>query len=152
MEQEKPKKKSPRIIPRPMQVKAAKAMIENLSLDNPKTSGEVMEMIGYSNGVVRTPSIVTESAGYKQALRNLGLTEELITSSLVSDIKEKPKNRLGEMRLGAEILGMNKPENEPEKPKSSNTYNFFFSKEIQKEVRVMEDKIKGMLKQKPNAR
>lgn len=142
------KAKSPRIIPRPIHIKAAKAIVENMKLDKPKTSGEVLASVGYSKGVTETPSRVLESPSFKQALRDLGLTEELITTSLVSDIKEKAKNRLGELRLGAEILGLNKPENEPEKPKQSNTYNFFFSKDVQKEIKNMEDKIESILIQK----
>ena len=48
-----------------------------------------------------------ERKGVKEALAEFGLTEELITTSLVSDIKRKPKRRLGELRLGDEILNMN---------------------------------------------
>lgn len=92
--------------------------------------------------------MVTESVGFKQALRDLGLTEDLITSSLVYDIREKPKDRLGELKLGAEILGMKSDEEKP-KEKSGNIYNFnFFSKEIQQDVKNLEDKIKLNLKQK----
>lgn len=73
---------------------------------------KLVAMGGYGKSVQQTPSKVLESKGYKEALAEFGLTEELITSSLISDIKDKPKNRLGELRLGAEILGMNDKENQ----------------------------------------
>lgn len=89
-----------------------------------------------------------ESTGFKQALRDLGLTEELITTALIDDIKNKPKNRLGELRLGAEILGITKPENEPEKKQGGNTYNFIFSEKVQAEIKKTEEIIKAQLIQK----
>ena len=131
--------------PTPKQRQAAKKIIENQRIDKPKDLGVVLADIGYSKGIQETPSIVIESQGFKQAIRDMGLTEELITSSLVKDIKKKPKNRLGELRLGAEILGMKQDEDKPQQ-KSGNTYNIFFSKEIQENVKLLEDKIKERLK------
>jgi hypothetical protein len=44
--------------------------------------------------------------GLKAALENYGLTKQLVTEALVEDIKQKPQQRLGELRLAAEILDM----------------------------------------------
>jgi len=131
-------------MPTPKQRLAAKAVIENLSGNNPLPTGQVLENVGYGS-IVQDPKRILESIGFKQALYDLGLTEELITTSLVEDIKEKPKARLGELKLGAEILGMVKREDETPKSQNNNTYNFIFSKEVQTEVKQIEDKIKSML-------
>lgn len=135
-----------KVVASPRQKKAAKAIISNLQSEKPLPAGEVLRSIGYgkiSNGPIR----VLESPGFKQALRDLGLTEELITSSLVEDIKLKPQNRLGELRLGAEVLGMKQDEDKPP-AKTGNTYNLFFSKDIQKSVKELEERIKLKLTQK----
>lgn len=134
--------------PTPKQKKAAKAYVENLMSAKPVSTGQVLRNVGFTDAVAHTPKFVTDTVGFKQALRELGLTEELITTSLVSDIKSKPKNRLGELRLGAEILGINKREDEPEKPREGNTYNFIFSETVQKDIKEIESLIKDKLTQR----
>lgn len=133
--------------PTPKQILAAKTIVENLQKDSPEDLGVILENIGYSKSIALNPQMVTESIGFKKALRDLGLTEQFITSSLVDDIKAKPADRLGELKLGAEILGMKSDEEKP-KEKGTNVYNFFFSKEIQQDVKQIEDKIKAKLVQK----
>ena len=133
--------------PTPRQKKAAIALFNNATSDKPVPVGEVLANVGYGT-IVQDPKRITESIGFKKALNDLGLSETLITESLVEDIKEKKGNRLGELRLGAEMLGMNKREDEPIKPISGNTYNFIFSEEVQSEVRRMEESIKAKLIQK----
>lgn len=132
------------ITPTQRQKVAAKAVADNLVADKPLPLGKVLENSGYSEKTALTPKTVTELAGFKQALYDLGLTEGLITSSLVSDIQEKPKNRLGELKLGAELLGMVKREDDTPKAQG-NTYNFLFSPETQKDVAEIEAKIKARL-------
>src|ERR1051325_3542281 len=92
--------------PTPKQRVAAKKVIENLQKDNPDDLGTILENVGYSKSIALNPQMVTETQGFKQAIRELGLTEELITSALVSDIKAKPENRIQELKLGAEVLQM----------------------------------------------
>lgn len=130
--------------PTPRQKKAAKAIIKNATLAKPKYLGEVLQEVGYGK-IGEHPARIIESQGFKQALRDLGLTEELITTSLVFDIENKPKNRLGELRLGAEILGINKREDEPEKREGNTTYNFIFSPNVQAEIKKTDDLIKAQL-------
>lgn len=88
------------------QKKSAKIKLDNPQLDDK----EVVALGGYSEAIQHNPAKVTESVGFKKALAEYGLTEELVTTSLVEDIKRKPRERLGEMRLGAEILKMNERE------------------------------------------
>ena len=88
------------------QRKVAKALLDNALIDNPPTMGEMLEKVGYAKSVAEAkPGEIIDSQGVKDALAEYGLTEELITTALVHDIENKPKNRLGELRLGAELLG-----------------------------------------------
>ncbi len=89
-------------MPTTKQENLAKLRVENPTLEK----GKLVELGGYSPAIIKTPAKALESKGYKEALRELGLTEELISKSLVQDIKRKPKKRIAELRLGAEILGM----------------------------------------------
>jgi len=132
--------------PSPRQLKAAKAIFKNLAKDNPASIGVVLKSVGYGFGLQNSPKRVLESQGFKQAIRNLGLTEEFITTALVDDLKAKPANRIQELKLGAEILGMVKREDESDKPKAQNTtYNFIFSPENQADIKIIEEKIKQRL-------
>jgi len=130
--------------PTPKQRVAAKAIVENLQREAPLPVGEILEKSGYSEKTALTPKTVTDTIGFKQALRDLGLTEELITTALVEDIQAKPANRIQELKLGAEVLGMTKRDEEPQK-QQGNTYNFIFSESVQQEVKAMEDRIKAQL-------
>lgn len=81
--------------------------LAKLAIENPKLAKvDLVELGGYGNSIQKTPAKVLNSPGFKEALAEYGLTEELITTSLVFDIKEKPKHRFLELNLGAEILGM----------------------------------------------
>ncbi len=86
------------------QKKAFDKMVENGG-----NASKAMRESGYGTTSVN-PQKLTKSKGFKQLMDESGLTEELIATSLVKDIKKKPKNRVSELRLGAEILGMNKRE------------------------------------------
>ena len=99
--------------------------------------------VGYGT-IVQDPKRIIESVGFKQSLTEYGLTEELITTALVTDIKGKPEKRVQELKLGAEILGMVKREEAP-KSDVKNTYNFLFSPEVQERVKVVNEDIKKML-------
>lgn len=127
-----------------MQRKAAEAVVENLASTNPLPTGQVLENVGYGK-IIQDPRRITESMGFKQAIRDLGLTEELITTSLVEDINLKPQERIQELKLGAEILGMKEDEEKPKE--NTKVYNFnFFSPEIQENVKKLEAQIKEGLK------
>ena len=69
----------------------------------------------YAPSVAKNPKKLTGSKGFQEIYIKKGLTAGLITGALVEDIKKKPQNRLGEMRLGAEILKMNDKESEGNK-------------------------------------
>lgn len=137
--------------PTPKQKKAAKAYLDNFLSGKPISTGALLENIGYAPSVVKNPQLVTESQGFKDSLAEFGLTEELITSALVTDIKGKPMKRTQELKLGAEILGMIKREEAP-KSDVKNTYNFIFSQEVQSKVRDINEDIKRMLINPPDVK
>ena len=69
----------------------------------------------YSINTANTPQKLTESKGYKELLKESGLNEELVAKSLVEDIEKKPQNRIGELRLASDVLGMTKQEGDQSK-------------------------------------
>lgn len=137
--------KHKKIAPTPRQKKAAIAVLNNLVSDNPASFGSLLKNVGYGKALQDQPGRVLSGQGFKMALAELGLTENLITTALVNDINGKPLNRIQELKLGAELLGMVKREDENEKPKINTTYNFIFNAETQKEIKEMESKIKERL-------
>lgn len=90
------------------QILAVDKIVENRGI-----MGKAMVDAGYSENTAKNPKNLTESDGYKQLLEEKGLTPGLIVESLVSDIKAKPKQRLGELSLGADILQMKQKEKSP---------------------------------------
>jgi len=90
---------------------AAKKMVEN---GCSKTQKEIMKESGYSDAISTVPKKVTESKGFKEEMAKYGLTEELISCALVSDIEAKIGNRKGELELGAKILRMGQQEGDNE--------------------------------------
>ena len=92
-----------------LQEKLAEAIVENRKkpIRQRKNKKELVASVGYGAGVAKhKPNVILEAKGVKQALAAYGLTEELITAALVDDIKNKPGKRLGELSLGADVLGM----------------------------------------------
>jgi hypothetical protein len=67
---------------------------------------------GYSKSYSRCPNQFTNSKGFRELCNYFGLTEELVLKGLVDDIVGKPGKRVGELNLGAEILGMKRPLNQ----------------------------------------
>ena len=77
--------------------------------ENPTISDrDVLLGANYDLSTAERPTLITQSIGYKYELAKYGLTEELITSSLVEDIQAKPQKRVRELELGADILYIKK--------------------------------------------
>ena len=71
-----------------------------------------MRIAGYDETTAKNPKNLTESKAFNRVLGANGLTESLVVKSLVSDIKSKPRHRVPELNLGADILGLKKkPDN-----------------------------------------
>lgn len=90
------------------QKKAARIVLDSLGGPNKITKGQVLAEAGYTGKTLLNPQEVFNTQGFKEELENYGLTEDLIKTALVEDIKAKPKKRFFELSLGAEILGLKK--------------------------------------------
>jgi hypothetical protein len=135
-----------KIRPTNKQKKLAIAMVENMNSNDPLTKKEVLASVSYGK-LASQPSRVLESKGYLQALRDLGLTEELVTTSLVEDIEKKPQNRVKELALASDILQMRKPVDIDKNNDNSkgNTYNFLFNATTQQQIQDINEAIKQRL-------
>lgn len=58
------------------QKKVAELIVENLKIDKPLTSGQMLEKVGYSKGIAESPSRVIESEGVQEELKILGFDPE----------------------------------------------------------------------------
>lgn len=67
---------------------------------------KAMRDVGYSEASINNPSTLTRSEGFKALLKSSGLDDDLVVSSLVDDIRNKPQNRAKELKLASEILGL----------------------------------------------
>ncbi|MEA3431451.1 MAG: hypothetical protein U9R01_02055, partial [candidate division WOR-3 bacterium] len=65
-----------------------------------------MKEVGYEENTCKNPSNLTESKGFKQICKEIGLTDDFITQCLVDDIADKPRNRQPELALAAKMLGL----------------------------------------------
>lgn len=102
----------------------ARITAEKINAGEPLPSkGKLVELGGYGIVVQKTPGKVLDTVGYKKALAEYGLTEQLVTLALVEDIKKKKGNRVGELKLAAEILNM-KNQDEGSKTPVINVINF----------------------------
>lgn len=72
----------------------------------PKKERLTKKEVALEAGYQSTAPLAT--LGVKKALARYGLTEKLINTALVEDIKAKPQERVAELRLGADILGLTK--------------------------------------------
>ena len=67
---------------------------------------KAMRDVGYSEASINNPATLTRSEGFKALLKSSGLDDDLVVSSLVDDIRNKPQNRAKELKLASEILGL----------------------------------------------
>jgi len=97
------------------QRKAFKQIIENHS-----SISKAMRDVGYKKTTATVPYNLTKSKGWQELCEEIGLTDELLATALVEDIKAKPQNRKAELELGFKVKGRLK---ENETPTQQN--NFF---------------------------
>lgn len=88
------------------QLIVAEKIADNIRNKRGKTFGQILRESGYSDSTAKRPTVVISSKGVKELYAEFGLTENLIISSLIDDIKSKPKRRVAELSLAARILQM----------------------------------------------
>jgi hypothetical protein len=105
-----------------LQENLADAIVKNSKapIHKRKNKKELLVSVGYKQTVAeKKPQEIIEQKGVRESLVKYGLTEGLITRALVHDIKKKPKSRVKELALGADILGMRNKDGD----KGGNTFN-----------------------------
>ena len=81
-------------------------------IENRGNISKAMREVGYSENSSKNPKNLTESKGFKVLCKELGLTDNLLITSLKDDILAKPKDRSKELALGFKVLGHIKGDNE----------------------------------------
>jgi len=75
----------------------------NKIIENHGNVMKSMREVGYSPNTVINPSNLTDSIGFQELCEEYGLTDDFLIKALVSDIKNKPKNRKAELELGFKV-------------------------------------------------
>lgn len=127
------------------QRKATQKMVENGG-----NASAAMRYAGYSEKSINNPSSLTQSKGFRAILEASGLTETLVASALVEDIKKKPQNRAKELALASDILGMRKQETIVQQAVVTSVYqiearDFLMNPEYMKALQAFEGEMKKML-------
>jgi hypothetical protein len=97
-----------KVKPTVRQRRAAAIMVANGGRARP-----AMAEAGYSLKTAQTPSKLTESRGFLQIAKEVGLTPELISTALTDDIQNKPGNRAQELTIAGRWLGVDKQADQP---------------------------------------
>jgi len=148
--------------PTPKQRKAAQAVVENLLSKTPLPTGQVLEKVGYGT-IVQDPQRITESEGFKTALAETGLKEALeakgINPNKIADkinVLLNAVNKEGHddytaidkgLKHATAIYGIT----EDKQSENKTTYNFLFSNEAQAQVAIINENIKRLLTNNPDA-
>ena len=85
---------------------AADDMINQAITTGKVNKGKALKKAGYSPSVQSNPKLVTESKGFKLYMEECGITEINLAKMLATDLEMKPGERLGEMKLALEMMGV----------------------------------------------
>ena len=99
-------KEANKIEPTEMQKNAADNIIA-MKVTGRVNKKKALRKAGYSEYVSKNPKLVTKSKGFLAYMDEKGLTDENLATYLAEDIKKKPANRLGELKLAFELKGLN---------------------------------------------
>lgn len=89
-----------------MQKAAADNMIEQKITTGKVNRGKALLDAGYSKATSLCPTTVTETKGFKEYMAKHGITEDNLAGMLAADLEAKVGERLGEMKLAAELMGL----------------------------------------------
>lgn len=87
-----------------MQKKAADNMISQEMTKGRVNKGKALKEAGYAEYVQKNPKLVTESKGFLKYMEEAGITKASIAEMLADDLREKPRERLGELKLASELM------------------------------------------------
>lgn len=77
--------------------------------------GKALLEAGYSKSIAESPKKVTTTKGFIEAMSEAGLDLDTLNGYLASDLKSKPKQRLGELTLAYKLHGKLKDTKEGDK-------------------------------------
>lgn len=77
----------------------------NKMVENGGNVSKAMLGAGYSPNTAKTPQKLTDSLGFIRLCEEVGLTDTLLVTALVEDIKKKKGNRRAELELGFKVRG-----------------------------------------------
>lgn len=95
-----------KVEPTEMQKRAADEIIRQKISEGKVNKGKALAKAGYSEQTQKSPKLVTESQGFKAYMAEAGITEASIAKMLAYDLEAKPADRLGELKLTTELLGI----------------------------------------------
>lgn len=104
------KRKPPRIKTL-MQKRAVENMVEQVRKKQRPSVSRAMRDAGYSPNTATDPGKLTRSPSFRELCDEVGLTDNFILEALHDDIKNKPRKRVEELKLGAKIKGMFEEDN-----------------------------------------
>lgn len=124
------------------QKRVARKLIENISLSNPKTGGEIVESSGYGVSMKKNPHVVMKSRGVKEELRVLGFDEvsaKKVVSQILNDTSIEPSPRLKAADMVFQVSGSYAP---------SKNFNVEVKVEVdQKIAKGFDEYLRGELKE-----
>ncbi len=95
------------------QKKVARALVKNLSVDKPKTAGEIVESSGYGVSMKKNPQVILNSEGVKGELAILGFDEKTakeVVGHILTDESLEPQHRLKAADMVFDVHGSYAPE------------------------------------------
>ncbi len=75
------------------------------TLENGGNITQAMRDAGYKETTINNPSNLTKSQAFQDMCEESGLTDTLLLSALIEDIKDKKGNKKAELELGFKIKG-----------------------------------------------
>lgn len=91
-----------------VQIKPKHRIVAEKLAENGGNRYKAMLSAGYSKEVAENPKKVLETKSFRMIAEEIGLTDSFILEALKNDIRDKPRNRIGELTLASKIKGMTK--------------------------------------------
>lgn len=94
------------------QQKVAKELVDNLVSKETKTAGQVLEKVGYSEGIQKSPSRVIQSVGVKEELYRMGFSEEMARQVVgeILQFGDEDRDRLKAAEMVFKVYGSYAPD------------------------------------------
>jgi len=92
--------------PTELQKAAADNIIAQKLVSNKINKKKALLDAGYSLNMANSAVQVTESQGFKMYMARHGVTEDNLALMLSEDLANKPGERLGELKLAADLMGL----------------------------------------------